>query len=164
MEGSRAAGYQLSTFTCRFVPTAIIRSVRDTCVKADKPWIEDFASLEQIYLCGPHQSIYNSIKIFYRSLLVNQPRSYINPLRISVLLSPEKSTKQQTMFPGMPTEANRGPNLLIAEWLTVALALITVGLRVHGRCISLNIPGWDDHTILAATVGLIETVCIRSRF
>lgn len=60
------------------------------------------------------------------------------------------------MFPGLPTEDDRGPNLLIAEWLTLALALIAVGLRLHGRCISLNIPGWDDHTILAATVGLIE--------
>lgn len=58
------------------------------------------------------------------------------------------------MFPALPTEANRGPNLLIAEWLTLAVALIAVGLRLHGRCISLNIPGWDDHTILAATVGL----------
>ncbi len=63
------------------------------------------------------------------------------------------------MFPGLPTEGNRGPNLLIAEWLTLALALISVGLRLHGRCISLNIPGWDDHTILAATVGLIEEYC-----
>ena len=63
------------------------------------------------------------------------------------------------MFPGLPTEANRGPNLLIAEWLTLALAFITVGLRLHGRCISLNIPGWDDHTILAATVGLIKISC-----
>ena len=61
------------------------------------------------------------------------------------------------MFPGLPTESDRGPNLLIAEWLTLALALIAVGLRLHGRCISLNIPGWDDHTILVATVGLIDT-------
>ena len=60
------------------------------------------------------------------------------------------------MFPGSPTEDNRGPNLLIAEWLTLALALIAVGLRLHGRRVSLNIPGWDDHTILAATVSLIE--------
>ena len=60
------------------------------------------------------------------------------------------------MVSASPTEGNRGPDLLIAEWLTLALALITVGLRLHGRCISLNIPGWDDHTILAATVGLVE--------
>ena len=58
------------------------------------------------------------------------------------------------MFPGLPTEGNRGPSLLIAEWLTLALSLIAVGLRLHGRCISSNIPGWDDHTILAATVRL----------
>lgn len=60
------------------------------------------------------------------------------------------------MVSGMPTEGNRGPTLLIAEWLTLALALIAVGWRLYGRCISLNIPGWDDHTILAATVGLME--------
>lgn len=60
------------------------------------------------------------------------------------------------MIVGIPTEGNRGPSLLIAEWLTLALALITVGLRLHSRCISLNIPGWDDHTILAATVGFME--------
>lgn len=66
------------------------------------------------------------------------------------------------MFPGLPTEANHGPNLLIAEWLTLALALIAVGLRLHGRCISPNIPGWDDHTILAATVGLIKHVLWRT--
>ena len=56
------------------------------------------------------------------------------------------------MFPAVPTEGNRGPSLLVAEWLTLAFALIVVGLRLHGRCISLNIPGWDDYTILAATV------------
>lgn len=60
------------------------------------------------------------------------------------------------MFHETPTEASRGPSLIIAEWLTLALALITVGLRLHGRCVSLNIPAWDDYTILAATVGLIE--------
>lgn len=58
------------------------------------------------------------------------------------------------MFPGVPTEANRGPSVLIAEWLTLALALIAVGLRLHGRCISFNIPGWDDYTILASLVRL----------
>lgn len=63
------------------------------------------------------------------------------------------------MFPGSPTDENRGPSLLIVEWLTLALALIAVGLRLHGRCISLNIPGWDDHTILAATVGFIKKWC-----
>ena len=58
------------------------------------------------------------------------------------------------MFPAVPTEGNRGPSVLVAEWLTLALALIVVGLRLHGRCISLSIPGWDDYTILAATVCL----------
>ena len=60
------------------------------------------------------------------------------------------------MLSGVPTDGNRGPNLLIAEWLTLALALVTVAFRLHGRCISLNIPAWDDHTILAATVGSID--------
>ena len=60
------------------------------------------------------------------------------------------------MLPAVPTEGNRGPSLLVAEWLTLAFALIVVGLRLHGRCISLNIPGWDDYTILAATVCVNE--------
>ena len=60
------------------------------------------------------------------------------------------------MLPAAPTEGNRGPSLLVAEWLTLAFALIVVGLRLHGRCISLNIPGWDDYTILAATVCVNE--------
>lgn len=73
------------------------------------------------------------------------------------------------MFPALPTEANRGPNLLIAEWLTLAVALIAVGLRLHGRCISLNIPGWDDHTILAATAfgvaqAVISIIQVDNRF
>ena len=59
------------------------------------------------------------------------------------------------MFPGLPTKDNRGPNLLIAEWLTVSLSLIAVGLRLLGRAVSPNLLGWDDHTILAATVGHI---------
>ena len=59
------------------------------------------------------------------------------------------------MFPGLPTKDNRGPNLLIAEWLTLSLSLIAVGLRLLGRAVSPNLPGWDDHTILAATVGRI---------
>lgn len=63
------------------------------------------------------------------------------------------------MFHETPTEASRGPGLITAEWLTLTLALITVGLRLHGRSISLNIPGWDDHTILAATVGLVKNMC-----
>ena len=63
------------------------------------------------------------------------------------------------MFPVLPTQGDRGPNVLIGEWFTLALSLITVGLRLYGRCISLNIPGWDDHTVLAAIVGLIRRYC-----
>ena len=61
------------------------------------------------------------------------------------------------MLPGPPTEGNRGPHILTVEWLTLAFALIAVGLRLHSRCISPNIPGWDDYTILAATVGFSST-------
>ena len=63
------------------------------------------------------------------------------------------------MFRELPAEGNRGPDLLIAEWLTLALSLIAVGLRPHGRCISPNVPGWDDYTIFAATVGLFGKRC-----
>lgn len=60
------------------------------------------------------------------------------------------------MFSGLPTHGIRGTDILIIEWLTLALALIAVGLRLHSRRISLNVLGWDDYTVLAVTVGLLE--------
>ena len=52
----------------------------------------------------------------------------------------------------LPPDMNRGPELLLVSWLTVSVALLLVSLRVYIRAVSGKKVGWDDYTILLASV------------
>lgn len=56
--------------------------------------------------------------------------------------------------PGPPPDGdvNRGHVILIVTAVTTSLALIVVGLRMFVRLTIVRGVGWDDYTILAASV------------
>lgn len=51
-----------------------------------------------------------------------------------------------------PPHIVRGSDLLIVRWLTASIALLLVTLRFYIRGIIRKNLGWDDYTILLATV------------
>jgi len=53
-------------------------------------------------------------------------------------------------------DADRGPLLLGVTIVSTSLALAVVGLRLFVRVKIVKNVGWDDHTIVAASVSLMH--------
>lgn len=64
----------------------------------------------------------------------------------------------------LPPDISRGSDLLIVNWLTIAIALLLVSLRVYIRRIRGKRLGWDDYTILLASVNYISSETLPEQF
>lgn len=52
----------------------------------------------------------------------------------------------------VPTDENRGSNLVAYWWVTITLVALVVAFRIYVRVIIRKTPGWDDWLICIALV------------
>ena len=52
----------------------------------------------------------------------------------------------------LPPDVNRGPGILIASWIEAGVALFVLSLRLYTRSNIVRSVGWDDWTMVFATV------------
>ena len=104
----RAAGYHISVFNHRCFPTPICpRYVRH----ANKPWVQDFASLEEICLRGPN-NLYYSKNVQPQSNNVLIASSRISVLFVYQSSRPRRIRRTKQCFPDCQQKPTGGQTYL----------------------------------------------------